>query len=91
MTSMLTPEFGRRSQITDFYNKLNETDPNARERAKINHMTAVLLKNRQEREQYAIAEGASACMSLRDDIELERDVCTNANDCHAHERANGHA
>ena len=61
MTSMLTPEFGRRSQISDFYNKLNETDPNARDRAKINHMAAVLLKNRHEREQYAVSEGQIPC------------------------------
>ena len=57
MASMLTPECGSRSQITDFYNKLSETDPNARERAHINHMAAVLLKNRQERDNYAISEG----------------------------------
>jgi len=44
MTSMLTPEFGRRSQISDFYNKLNETDPNARDRAKINHMAGGALE-----------------------------------------------
>jgi hypothetical protein len=60
MASMLTPECGSRSQITDFYNKLSETDPNARDRAQLNHMTAVLLKNRQERDHYAMSEGESA-------------------------------
>ena len=68
MASMLTPKFGRHSQITDFYNKLQTTDPNARDRASINHMTAVLLKNRQEREQYAVDEGDTGCVCLCGDF-----------------------
>jgi len=54
-----TPELSRKSQVSDFYNKLQQTDPNSRTRAEINHATASLLKNRQEVENYKFSEGYS--------------------------------
>lgn len=64
MIASMTDGLGSsKSQVSDFFSKLQQTDPDARTRAQINHMTAVLLKNRHDNAQLRVAEGCA--MSVR--------------------------
>lgn len=57
MLSALTPELSKHSQVAHFYNKLMQTDPNARDRAAMNHAVAAMVKKRQEDEENKRHEG----------------------------------